>query len=69
MSKPKPLHQILKEIHEETSKFNGIIKQPEKKLNGWENDFNAWEKQFTKRMGELDKFISKQMGNIEKFFE
>ncbi len=67
--KPKPLHQILQEIHEERSKMGGIIKQPEKKFNGWEADFNSWENRFNKRINEMDKFLNKQMGKIEKFFE
>ncbi|MGP4062066.1 hypothetical protein [Halobacillus sp. H74] len=67
--KEKSLFQVLKEIDEETSKMNGIIKQPEKKFNAWERDFQAWDRRFTKRMTDMEKFLNKQMGKMENFFE
>ncbi|CDQ21002.1 hypothetical protein SAMN05192559_106215 [Halobacillus karajensis] len=67
--KEKTIFEVLKEIDEETSKMNGIIKQPEKKFNQWEKDFQAWDRRFTTRMTEMEKFLTKQMGKIERFFE
>ncbi|MBH0228815.1 hypothetical protein [Halobacillus yeomjeoni] len=65
----KDLHQILKEIFEETSKMNGIIQKPENKFNAWEKDFQIWDHRFTKRMAGMEKFLNKQMTKVERFFE
>ncbi|MYL70301.1 hypothetical protein GLW00_05535 [Halobacillus litoralis] len=67
--KEKSLFEVLKEIDMETSKMNGIIKHPEKKFNGWEKDFQAWDRRFSKRMTDMEKFLNKQMGKMERFFE
>ncbi|MYL50127.1 hypothetical protein GLV98_11575 [Halobacillus litoralis] len=67
--KEKTLFEVLKEIDEETSKMNGIIKQPEKKFSEWEKDFQAWDRRFSKRMTDMEKFLTKQMGKMERFFE
>ncbi|WP_226577012.1 hypothetical protein [Halobacillus litoralis] len=67
--KEKTLFEVLQEIDVETSKMNGIIKQPEKKFKEWEKDFGAWERRFTKQMTDMEKFLNKQAGKLEKFFE
>jgi septin family protein len=67
--KEKSLFEVLQEINTETSKMNGIIKQPEKKFNEWEKDFQAWDRRFSKRMTDMEKILTKQMGKMERFFE
>lgn len=63
------IFQILSEIKAETTKGNGVIKQPEMKFSKWDKDFQEWDKRFTKRMKAFDTMINKQMVKIERFFE
>lgn len=67
--KAKTLLEVLQEIDVETSKYKGIIKQPDKKFQQWEKDLGAWEKRFTKQMTDVEKFLNKYAGKMEKFFE
>jgi|GEM_PF-5688935 len=67
--KEKTIFEVLQEINEETSKNYGIIKQPEKKFQGWDQDIQAWDRRFSKRMTDMERFLNKQMGKVERFFE
>ncbi|UOQ92857.1 hypothetical protein MUO14_20995 [Halobacillus shinanisalinarum] len=48
---------------------NGVIKQPEKRFNGWQHDFDAWEQRFSKRMMKLESELNKQMKKLDHYFE
>ncbi|RWZ55119.1 hypothetical protein EQV77_10735 [Halobacillus fulvus] len=65
----KHFFELLNEIKGETSKYGGVMKQPEKKFDAWEADFVKWEKRLNDRMGKMERFLNEQASKMERFFE